>query len=260
MAVRNVLIHYHIFKNAGSSLDAILAESLGESWVPWDPGDADSVYGPRDVAAFLRETPGARAISSHTLRPPAPVLEDTRVFPLIFLRHPILRAPSVYKYDRSLDGETERQRVAQRSTFAEYVQWCFQADGVPIFRDFQTLHLSGEQLRYENPRHARPDRNAFLRAVALLESLEVFGIVERFNESVAQFGRRLEHVFPEIAWRETRENVSESGLGTLEEIEAALGGDLYERLVTANAYDMALYERALEFFESRATDPVVRGH
>lgn len=247
----NVIIHYHIFKNAGSSVDALLSESFGDLWLPWDPGEADSVYGPRDVIPFLRANPGVKAVSSHTLRPPAPVLTDVKVFPLLFLRHPILRAPSVYKYDRSLEGETERQRVAQRASFAEYVQWCLTTEAVPIFCDFQTLYLSGEQLRYERPAAARPDRPAFLRAMALVEQMDVFGIVERFADSVAQFRRRLQHVFPEISWREVRENVTEPSLGTLEEIEDALGADLYKRLLAANAFDMALYRRALEIFEAR---------
>lgn len=246
------MVHYHIFKNAGSSVDAILMESLGEAWMPWDPGEADSIYGPRDIGPVLRAHPEVRALSSHTLRPPTPVLEGITVFLIVFLRHPILRAPSVYKYDRSLDGETERQRVAKQSSFAEYVEWCFNAqDAVPIFRDFQTLYLSGEQLRYEDPRKARVDRNAFLRAIAFIEQLDVFGIVERFGDSVQQYRARLGHVFPELAWRELHENVTGSSLATLDEIESALGGELYERLVAANAYDIALYTKALEIFDGR---------
>lgn len=253
----NVIIHYHVFKNAGSSIDALLSEALGESWVSWDPGEADSVYGPRDVIRFLRANSHVRALSSHTLRPPTPILTAVGVHPIVFLRHPILRAPSVYKYDRSLEGETERQRVAKHSSFADYVRWCLSnSDEVPIFCDFQTLYLSAEQLRFEDPRAARADRLAFLRATELIEQLNVFGIVERFGESVAQYSSRLAHLFPEIAWREVHENVTGAELGTLEEIEAALGPEIYQRLVEANGYDLALYNRALQIFESRLANAV----
>jgi len=30
---RTILIHYHLFKNAGTSLDAVLKENFGDKWI-----------------------------------------------------------------------------------------------------------------------------------------------------------------------------------------------------------------------------------
>jgi hypothetical protein len=201
--------------------------------------------------AFIQENPPVRAISSHVLRPPFPVMLDTTIYPLLFVRHPILRVASVYKYERSLDGETEAQRVAMQSTFSEYVRWRLRPEVEPVVRDFQTIYISGEQLRYEDPRRATATAATFSRALTILESLPAFGIVEQFADSVEQFQRRLKHVFPEILWRETHENVTGGALQTLESIKAEVGESLFEQLTAANLYDLALYEKASAIFAER---------
>lgn len=250
--MRPLIIHYHIFKNAGSSLDLVLEESLEGEFARWDPGDdADAVYGPRDVISFIRQNVDCRAVTSHTLRLPPPALHGVKVYPLLFLRHPVLRAASVFKYDRSIGIETERQRVAKEASFADYVRWCLHADIMPIFKDFQTLYLSSEQLRFEDSQKARPNKSQFTRAIDVIEGLDIFGIVERFADSMQLFRKRLKHAFPEIRWRDIRENATGNWLGTLEEIQSELGRDLYEQLLHANRYDLALYERAVQIFGER---------
>lgn len=246
---RSVILHYHLFKNAGSSIDALLLEAFGEDWASWDPGHEDSVYGARDVMSFLKGSKNVRALSSHTLRLPEPFSGDMRLVPLVLLRHPILRAASVYKYDRSLDGQTKRQQVAMQSSFAEYTRWVVTSGGAPIINNFQTLYLSGDQIRFDDPTLARAERGTFLRATTTLEGLYAFGIVERFSESLALFEHHLKRVFPTIAWREVRENVGAPGLTSLEEIKDELGDDLYARLEAHNAYDLALYDRANKLFD-----------
>lgn len=250
--MRSVLVHYHIFKNAGSSLDAILRESLGAAWLPWDPGPAYSAHGPQQVMQIVAAHPTVRAISSHTIRPPFPVMDETRVLPLFFLRDPILRVASVYKYERKLSGETESQRVALSSTFPEYVRWRLRPGGQPVVRNFQVVYLSGEQLRYEDPRKVVVTEEAFRRAVVLLEQAPFFGIVERFADSVRLFERCLKDEFPEIKWLEKSENTTGTQLSTLNEIRAELGEELYAELEDANRYDRRLYERANELFLERS--------
>lgn len=226
-------------------------ESFGDGWHSWDPGEAHEVYPARALIEYIRQHPKVQAISSHTVRPPFPAMDDVRIYPLLFLRHPILRAASMYKYERSLNGETESQRVAMHSTFPQYVRWRLRPDEEPVIRDFQTIYLSGEQCRYEDPRHVVATGSAFARATALLEEMPVFGIVEHFAESIRLFGNRLKHVFPQIRWREAHENVTGSWLGTLEAIRTELGDDLYLQLENSNASDLALYKRAMQTFEQR---------
>ena len=66
---RGVIIHYHLFKNAGTSVDAILRRNFGEGW-------ASREYPPRSdgeaAREFLASNPHIAALSSHTLLLPPP--------------------------------------------------------------------------------------------------------------------------------------------------------------------------------------------
>jgi hypothetical protein len=249
--MRHLIVHYHIFKNAGSSLDAILRDSFKAAWKGWDPGEPHSVFSARELIDFINQNPQLSAISSHVARPPVPELKDVAIYPIIFVRHPILRVASVYKYERSLKGETEAQRMAMNNSFADYVRWRLQPEVEAVVRDFQSIYLSGEQLRYDDPRRARATPAAFQRALALIEDIPAFGLVERFAESVELFEQRLGHIFPNVKWREVRVNVTGEALAGLDDIRRELGDELYGALEAANRYDLALYQSATELFASK---------
>src|SRR5579884_1946584 len=144
--MRHVLVHYHIFKNAGSSLDRILRDSLGNAWVEWDPVEPTGAVPPEKLAEFIGGHPQFAAVSSHLARPPLPSVAGVVLHTLIFLRHPILRAASVYKYERTAETGTESARIAASRTFAQYVRWQLDS-GSRTIRDFQTIYLSGARFR-----------------------------------------------------------------------------------------------------------------
>jgi hypothetical protein len=96
-----LLFHYHLFKNAGTSVDEILSRNFGRHWVEQEfndvptPGSASQL-----VHEFLAERPGIKAVSSHTARLPAPELAERVTLPIIFVRHPIDRLKSAYNFER----------------------------------------------------------------------------------------------------------------------------------------------------------------
>src|SRR5215472_14641285 len=93
---RQILVHYHIFKNAGTSIDAMLRASFRSRWEKFDP-DLPVSDPSGMLAQFIAERPRVRAISSHTICPPLPAIEGTYLQPIFFLRHPIARVASAYK-------------------------------------------------------------------------------------------------------------------------------------------------------------------
>jgi GT2 family glycosyltransferase len=240
---RDVIVHYHMFKNAGTSIDQILSESLSDRWIGWDPGDGDGVFSAHALAAFARSRPGARAISSHVVRPPVPVMQGITFHPIVVLRHPILRAASVYKHDRRQSGNTEAERIARDGDFAHYVRWRLNSELRGVISNFQTVHLSGEQIasgQRSEPLVVSPE--IYERAQTFLSELPVFGLVERFGESLQLFAQYFEPLFPEIRWIEVQANTTDSTLNTLEDIRHALGAELYAELEHANRFDLQLYE------------------
>jgi hypothetical protein len=72
---RALIIHYHIFKNAGTSVDFALSESFGDKWTTFEGKDACDLLTSAQLARFIDEDPDLKAISSHLARPPFPLLE-----------------------------------------------------------------------------------------------------------------------------------------------------------------------------------------
>jgi hypothetical protein len=99
--MRHVLIHYHVFKNAGTTLERMLHRSFGkEGWSQYEPGD-DFQRTEEDlhpVVTHLAENPNLKALSSHRLK--YPTIRDPQIafHDLIFLRDPIDRLVSIYRY------------------------------------------------------------------------------------------------------------------------------------------------------------------
>ena len=57
-----LLVHYHIFKNAGTSVEKILSESFAENWAVYDDSPERLRLSTDDIAAFAKANPGVCAI------------------------------------------------------------------------------------------------------------------------------------------------------------------------------------------------------
>ena len=55
--VRFILLHYHFFKNAGTTIEDILAHSFFENYARFDSDDFDGCVGPAELISFLRRHP-----------------------------------------------------------------------------------------------------------------------------------------------------------------------------------------------------------
>ena len=94
--MRKVILHYHIFKNAGKSIDSLLLNSLGNRLAKWDKDQADAIITNDEVVDFVSVNTTLAAISSHQFVSPIPTSDLVKFFPIVFIRHPIERAFSAY--------------------------------------------------------------------------------------------------------------------------------------------------------------------
>jgi hypothetical protein len=258
--VRDVVLHYHLFKNAGVSIDRILRRRLGaDCWASLEGDSAWSRVHPDAVARLIRERPELRAVSSHQARFPPPGVDGVRVHPLCMLREPIDRIGSVYAFERKQSGYDYPSAVAARkSGFAGYVTWALDQGIRGVLCNFQTVFL-GWQLGEDNNCAA-----ALGRAEAVVEATVCVGIVERYAESIARFAVVLPEAFhPADGFVPAPANVTGDRLPSRAErvaaIRAELGEPLYARLLDANALDLELYAWALARFDAQpAVAPVRR--
>jgi hypothetical protein len=75
-----------------------------------------------------------------------------QAIPIIFQRHPIDRASSVYQFGPGGNARAKNSEIAQRGDFRKYVAWCLEdwqgrRQGGVVIRNYQVMHLSDASFR-----------------------------------------------------------------------------------------------------------------
>lgn len=235
-ATRTVILHYHLFKNAGTSVEELLRRNFGSGWI------SQEFPLPRrnNVAAlaeFLRTHAQVIAVSSHTALLPVPHIDGVDVFPIIFIRHPIDRLRSAYEFERRQVADTPGARLAKSHDFAGYVRGLLKQKHHRQARNFQTFRLS-----HIDTQHAGSER---ARAFLALSRLPFVGLVEDFDHAVHRLEQKLRPKFPYFRVETAHFNSSRSRETTLAErlasIRARLGTSLFTEICDANQDDLAIY-------------------
>ena len=236
---RHVILHYHLFKNAGTSLDHILKQNFKHGWHEHEgPGPG---WRAEDVTSYLQQHPEIVVLSSHTALLPQPVLPDTTIYPIIFIRHPLDRIRSIYEFERKQIADTEGARMAKETDMTGYIKWRLHRKGDRSIRDFQSYRIA-----FATPLSIDGIKlNEQERTVKAIATMPFIGVVERFDESLAQLQAWLKPIFPHINFRPTKANVTQRTELSLQErldaMKIEIGEDLYEELVKANAGDLSIY-------------------
>lgn len=234
---RLVVLHYHLFQSAGALLPQLLGRAFGAAHTTQEFPFSSQRSNVEEVAAHLAARPDLRALSSHSALLPVPILPGTEVFPVLFLRHPLLRLRAAYAFERRQKADTLGARLAKRTDLAGYVSELLRTQGSRQGRNFQCFRLA-----FGTPGDAAEEE----RAAATLARLPFVGLAEAAEASLA----RLETLL-RPRWPEFRMAVGPDGLGDLEraaEIPAQLdllrqelGAPLFERLRAANEADLRLH-------------------
>src|ERR1700722_5664966 len=247
--LRKIIVHYHIFKNAGSSLDRLLQDSFKDGWGSLEGPTPTSLLRTQDLATFVKDHPMIRAVSSHLLRPPAPA--DLDVLPVVLIRHPLDRAFSVYSQLRRNPAKTlPSEVVARRSSFSQFVLWCLdhKSLGGIVIANYQVIHLSPASFRYRHIYDATASVADFRNAMEFLSGGPCSGTVECFDAVVARLRSAAGAMGLHLTPLEAAENVTEGRAGDLQErlllARQELGSSLHDRYRQENAYDYELYEWA----------------
>ena len=237
-AGRTILLHYHLFKNAGTSVDEMLRRNFGARWTVREfhvPPRANAAA----VAEFVRRAhPQFDAISSHTALLPVPKVEGVVVFPIVFVRHPIDRLRSAYEFERRQDASTPGARLAKKCDFEGYVRELLRNKHHRQARNFQTFRLS-----HNGPHRSGSELERALRAI---RELPFVGLVEAYEASMERLQRTLQPEFStfraEAMHRNTTRSQKEPLSERLASIEANIGKELYQELCASNRDDLTLHE------------------
>lgn len=144
--MKKYLVHYHIYKNAGSTIDNAIKKCYGKSSLlelDKDPRYKDSDEFNEDLIDSVIESGGDyRAFSSHRMTPTVHRSSKYTFYPLVNLRHPLLRAGSVYRYERIRPDDKPGKEYAQDLSFPEWLDWSMNNTLNIESRNYQTTLLS----------------------------------------------------------------------------------------------------------------------
>jgi hypothetical protein len=254
-AHRKVILHIHLFKNAGSTVDFILRNTFGEAMVEYDGTHAWSTLKSEEIVQFIINNPQIKALTSHqALFPKDESLLGLNILPIFFLRHPIDRVGSVYSFVKRQPLDISKQ--SRLTTLKEFVTWRLSDEGGIVLNNFHTLRLSNALTQLEDPRTVRSNDSHLSEAKQRLQDSTFFGIVERFDESIHQMKQYLNNYFPQLNYLYEKVNVSPDRNTSIEnrisEIRLELGDLLYKKLLANNEHDLELYHYGLSLFDSRS--------
>jgi SAM-dependent methyltransferase len=181
-----LLVHVHLPKNAGSSFNDLLLSSFGRQFVPMYLKDPRQRFDELSFSHALRAQPIARAVASHSFGVFPPVIAGYRPLYVAFLREPLARQYSYYRFGRTRFDELSKEHV-----------------GV-LPPDFQLMSIQ-EFLRFETTlaeNHVLNSSQAFFLtggddaqpAIDVLSQFFFVGVVEQMELSMTLLRAKLQQI------------------------------------------------------------------
>lgn len=240
---RPLVVHIHLFKNAGTSVDGVLKKNFGDAWLEHEFPTTLSYTNSDLVKRYAAMRPHVQALSTHTgnwLLDDSDLLFD--VIPIVFVRNPILRVKSAFAFEKNQHADTEGARLARQTDLAGYVRARLENENDFAFNNFQSRRLS----LFFNRLIGNEEING-LRAV---EKLPFVGLVEEFDLSMKKYSDLIREKFPHFEEFSLKANVSNTSNLTTEQMLQAIrdeiGDELYGALESANQADLALVDYVRE--------------
>lgn len=250
MKKENILLHFHIFKNAGTTIDWILKKNFGFNALFVDDVDnPGKILSMNYILDTLEQHLGSKSISSHQIRFPLPTTNKFQFFPILFIRHPIDRAFSIYHYKKK---ETDDSVITSNSkilSLNNFIKWLLESKQYWIIKNFQILFLSKSKWDY-----VFTSQDLEL-SKQILHTCSVIGVVDRMDESLVVAEEYLRQYFPNIDMTYVKQNVSRDTNMTLDKkIEQEckeLDKDVVDALHRENHLDLNLYKEANKELDRR---------
>jgi hypothetical protein len=236
--MRYVIVHYHIFKNGGSTIESVLEREFGPRFAELHGPEAESTLDGGDLAAFLEAYPEVAAVSSHHLRYPKPEVRRTVLFDCCFLRDPLSRLHSLYTYFKRIAWNGEYSSWARRYSPREFMMRLIE-EAPHQASDVQVNELANAAA-FTRP----PGEDDLERAAALFRNMAMPGLVDMFDESLVSAEYYLKPAFPGIRLDYIRQNVSAPNDGDGPDLAGLWGAEVHDRLARMNRMDLELVRRA----------------
>jgi len=248
--MRTVICHYHIYKNSGTSFDTLLTKNFGERHICFDGPFPFFTVDQEQFSRIIERKSNVIAFSSHQIQLPVPASLDFLVLPVVFVRHPILRILSIYKFKQKTDDGTLTSKNAQKMTFDEWVSHCFSdKQEISHVSNAQT-RLLGSAYRQRPLIRRKPYAMEYdiYQAIRNIENVQLLARTEFFNDDVSRFPDILRQYGIEFKFMEIEpKNITSKDhhkpiSERLEKLRKSLSDKNYQKLFAANEQDLYLFK------------------
>jgi len=246
-----VCLHFHIFKNAGTTVEYILKKKFSKDAILLDTGKPRGILSFKTVLhCFEKHYPNVKSLSSHQLRFPIPRNSKFNFLPMVFIRHPIDRAVSIFSFLKSQKNSKGNIGIekAKNLPAIDYFKWNIAYEDNFIIKNFQVRFLASK------PIGVKANTNDLEIATERLKKC-IVGVVERMDESLLYAEENLRQWFSEIDFSYVEQNVSkdrEKKLNDrLEKFKAKIGNKTYSDLEKINKLDFKLYLKANKILDKK---------
>lgn len=234
---KTIVLHYHFFKNAGTSLDKILKANFVNKWITQE-FSGNTTNNRSEVKKWIENNPQMICFSSHTAQLPPPQIEEIKIIPVLFIRHPIDRIASAYQFERQQNSAGFGSVLANNTNLAGYIK-----TRLSIKTDFQCRNFHTGRLA---EMFSDTTEDKLVKAKKAIETLPFIGLVDHFDASLKKLEVLLTaNNFVNLKLNAVKENVTRSGQSTLSErlgsIEKEIGTTYYQLLVEHNSWDIEIY-------------------
>ena len=262
MTDRNVLLHYHIFKNSGTTFERVLNDNYGDQHISFDGPFPFSHINQDQLSMIVERHPAAVACSSHQIHLPVPSSMAFRAIPIVFIRNPMLRIRSVYFFSRRQNKLLSTSE--QKNSLEGLEEWLGSAlAGDHNLNQISNLQTGFVSRCYNLPpkRHGIDGRVIYDLQTAInnLSLVPCLARTEHFDIDVASFADTLARFDIPFSYQPKRaENISSPDHGQpISEQLAAMQENLtaatWDKLRWMNHQDLALYDVVHDMLETRLT-------
>ena len=233
------IFHFHFYKNAGSSIDALLKLNFPNQWE--EKEFQRSSHPSEAVLKWITDSPEIICFASHTAELGVLNSKEINLIPIVFMRHPIDRIASIYRYERVQTPKSWENDLARSSSMKGYIE-----ERLKIQNDWQCRDYHCARL-VELFKNADDIEVSDLKLVnKAVDRIPFIGLVERFQDSLNVLKAMLEQAgYSIFNFDETRENSNSAPENLdvrLAKIKEEVGQDFYEMLLEVNRDDLVLYE------------------
>ncbi|WP_131197015.1 sulfotransferase family 2 domain-containing protein [Lichenihabitans psoromatis] len=246
--MRHIILHHHIFKNAGTTLDSALETHFGAAFTTLHNGTSGVVTNDM-LASFLFDNHNIFALSSHHFQCQKYFSMDgnMRFFNLALLRDPVERILSMYAFYRrtqSADMLSISAKEKDINAFLEFIIGRFPH----IADNWQTNILANHGF------YCRPVSNADLaKASKRYSKFSLCATVDRYDEAMVMLEHILYPTFPSkpIDFAYIAQNVTTYQNRSEELSVSNIRPKLLESFRELNRFDLLLCEYARVELERR---------